>query len=388
MAFIPPITEQRLMLEHIVRLAELSDVAADVADSVLEGIGAFAAGEWAPLDRAGDLVGPKWTTQGVKMPVGYAEAYQAFVTGGWGSIGSPADFGGQGLPLSLSAAVLETLGTANVGFGLAPILTVGAIEALIHHGTDAQRAAYLPRLSTGEWTGTMNLTEPQSGSDLNGLRTRAEPADDGQWKIRGTKIFISFGDHDLAKNIIHLVLAHTPGLPSGSRGLSLFLVPKYRLDQQGAPGEPNDVRTVSIEHKLGLHASPTCVLSFGDEDNCLGELIGAEGGGLRAMFTMMNNARLNVALQGVQVAERATQQAASYACERIQGSRGGNKVAIIEHPDVRRMLLRMKAQTAAARALAYFAFGQLDRARRRPGRPGPRRTDHAAGKGALHRHRQ
>ena len=361
--FTPATAEQRFVLDHVVRLADLGTEAAEMADAVLDGVGQFAAGEWAPLDRLGDTDGPKWTEQGVKMPAGFAEAYRAYVEGGWGTIGSPAEFGGQGLPVSLTAAVLETLGTANMGFALAPILTVGAVEALIHHGTPEQQALYLPRLSTGEWTGTMNLTEPQAGSDVGALKTRAEPAGDGKWKIKGTKIFISFGDHDMAGNIVHLVLARTPGAPAGTKGISLFLVPKYRLSDDGAPGEFNDVRAVSIEHKMGLHASPTCVLSFGDHDDCIGELVGAEGAGMRAMFTMMNNARLNVGLQGVQVAERATQRAVAYARERIQGTRAGAPAAIVEHPDVRRMLLRMKAQTQAARALVYYAFGQLDRAR-------------------------
>jgi alkylation response protein AidB-like acyl-CoA dehydrogenase len=357
--FTPATADQRFVLETIVRLGEISEEAAEMTDAVLEGAGAFAAGEWAPLERAGDTDGPKWTPDGVKMPAGFAEAYQAYVEGGWGTIGSPAEHGGQGLPVSLSIAVLETLGTANMGFALAPILTVGAVEALMHHGTPEQQAAYLPHLSTGAWTGTMNLTEPQAGSDVGALRTTAVPAGEGKWKLKGTKIFISFGDHDMAENIVHLVLARTPGAPAGTKGISLFLVPKYRIED----GAFNDVRVVSIEHKMGLHASPTCVLSFGDNDDCIGELVGGEFGGIRAMFTMMNNARLNVGLQGVQVAERATQRAVAYARERVQGYRNGAQVAIVEHPDVRRMLLRMKAQTQAARALVYYAFGQLDRAR-------------------------
>jgi len=359
--FTPATAEQRFVLEHIVGLAEISPEAAEMTDAVLEGAGQFAAGEWAPLERLGDTDGPKWSENGVTMPAGFAEAYKAYVEGGWGTIGSPAEFGGQGLPVSLSIAVLETLGTANMGFALAPILTVGAIEALTHHGTPEQQALYLPRLATGEWTGTMNLTEPQAGSDVGALKSKAEPVGDGTYRIKGTKIFISFGDHDMADNIVHLVLARTPDAPAGTKGLSLFLVPKYRLDAEGNPGAFNDVRVVSIEHKMGLHASPTCVLSFGDRDDCIGELIGGEMGGIRAMFTMMNNARLNVGLQGVQIAERATQRAVAYARERVQGVRAGAPAAIVEHPDVRRMLLRMKAQTQAARALVYYAFGQLDR---------------------------
>lgn len=362
--FTPATAEQRFVLDHVVRLAEISaEATPDLVDAVLEGAGQFAAGEWAPLDRLGDTQGPRWTEQGVTMPEGFAQAYRAYVEGGWGTIGSPAEFGGQGLPVSLSIAVLETLGTANMGFALAPVLTVGAIESLAHHGTPEQQALYLPKLATGEWTGTMNLTEPQAGSDVGALKTRADPVGDGTWRIKGTKIYISFGDHDMADNIIHLVLARTPDAPAGTKGLSLFLVPKYRLNPDGTPGAANDIKVVSIEHKMGLHASPTCVLSFGDHDDCIGELIGPELGGIRGMFTMMNNARLNVGLQGVQVAERATQRAIAYARDRIQGVRGGAPVAIIEHPDVRRMLLRMKAQTQAARALVYYAFGQLDRGR-------------------------
>lgn len=365
MSFTPATAEQRFVLEHIVGISELSEAATpDLVDAVLEGAGAFAAGEWAPLDRIGDTVGAKWTPEGVVMPDGFAAAYKAYVEGGWGTIGSPEAYGGQGLPISLATAVIETLGSANIGFALAPMLTVGAIESLVHHGTTAQQDAYLPKLATGEWTGTMNLTEPQAGSDVGALRSTATPRGDGTFLIKGTKIFISFGDHDMADNIVHLVLARTPGAPAGTKGISLFLVPKYRLNADGTPGEFNDVRVVSIEHKMGIHASPTCVLSFGDNGDCIGELIGDEMGGIVAMFTMMNNARLNVGLQGVEVAERATQRAVAYARERIQSARAGKgrePVAIIEHPDVRRMLLRMKAQTMAARALVYLAFGQLDR---------------------------
>ncbi|KQN78889.1 acyl-CoA dehydrogenase [Sphingomonas sp. Leaf62] len=371
MELIPATAEQRFVLIHAAGIDELAadtrfaDATPDMLDAILTGIGEFAAGEWRPLDRIGDTVGARWTPDGVVMPDGYRAAYQAYVAGGWGTIGSPAGFGGQAMPFAVATAVLETLGTANLGFALAPTLTVGAIEALAHHGSPEQQARYLPKLATGEWTGTMNLTEPQAGSDVGALTTRADPVGDGNWRIRGTKIYISFGDHDMADNIVHLVLARTPGAPVGTRGISLFLVPKYRLDADGQPGEPNDVRVVSIEHKMGLHASPTCVLSFGDTGDCIGELIGAEGAGMRAMFTMMNNARLNVGLQGVQVAEAATQRAVAYARDRVQSARassGGAPVAIIEHPDVRRMLLRMTAQTMAGRALVYYAAGQVDRA--------------------------
>lgn len=367
MPFTPATAEQRFVLEETVRLSELAATerfaaaTPDVIDAVLDGAGQFAAGEWAPLNRVGDTVGAKWAPDGVRMPEGFRQAYQDYVAGGWGTIGVAEEWGGQGLPFAVQTAVLETLGTANMAFALCPTLTVGAIEALAHHGSPEQQAAYLPKLATGEWTGTMNLTEPQAGSDVGALRSMAMPRSDGTWSVKGTKIYISFGDHDLADNIVHLVLARTPDAPAGTRGISLFLVPKVRLD-----GTPNDVRVVSIEHKMGLNASPTCVLSFGDNDDCIGELIGPVHGGMRAMFTMMNNARLNVGLQGVQVAEAATQGAVAYALDRVQSARAGgtsrDPVAIVEHPDVRRMLLRMKAQTQAARALVYYAAGQVDRA--------------------------
>ncbi len=372
MTFVPPVAEQRFVLDTVVRLPDLAATdrfaaaSDDVVEAVLEGVGQFAAGEWAPLARIGDTVGARWTPEGVRMPDGFVQAYRDYVDGGWGTIGAPEAWGGQGLPFALQTAVLDTLGAANMGFALCPTLTVGAIEALQHHGSPEQQAAYLPRLSTGEWTGTMNLTEPQAGSDVGALRATATPRGDGTWSVKGTKIYISFGDHDMAPNIVHLVLARTPDAPPGTRGISLFLVPKHRLDAAGNPGDFNDVRVVSIEHKMGLHASPTCVLSFGDDGDCIGELIGPEHGGMRAMFTMMNNARLNVGLQGVQVAEGATQRAVAYALDRVQSPRAGansrESVAIVEHPDVRRMLLRMKAQTQAARALVYYAAGQVDRA--------------------------
>jgi alkylation response protein AidB-like acyl-CoA dehydrogenase len=245
-----------------------------------------------------------------------------------------------------------------MAFTLLPMLTVGAIEAIEHHGSAAQKERYLAKLVSGEWSGTMNLTEPQAGSDVGALRATATPREDGTWTIKGTKIFITWGEHDLAENIIHLVLARTPGAPAGSRGISLFVVPKVLPD-----GTRNDLRCVSIEHKLGIHASPTCVMSFGDNDACVGELIGRENEGLKAMFTMMNSARINVGNEGIQIAERAWQAARSYARERVQGQRGGQSVAIAEHPDVRRMLMRMRALTEGARALLYYTAGMVDRGR-------------------------
>ena len=368
MTFVPPLAEQRFVLDHVADLpaltthAAFSAVDADMTDAILHGAGALAAGEWAPLNRVGDMVGAQWAGGAVTMPPGFREAYGAYVDGGWGTLVAPEAFGGQALPHALGMAVAESLGAANLSLSLCPMLTAGAIEALLHHGSLEQQAVYLPKLVSGEWTGTMNLTEPQAGSDVGALRTAATPAGDGGWRIKGTKIFITFGEHDLADNIIHLVLARTPGAPAGTKGISLFLVPKFLAD-----GSRNDLRCSSIEHKLGIHASPTCVMSFGDNDKCQGWLIGAEGAGMRAMFTMMNNARINVGLQGVSVAERATQAAFAYARERVQSPRAGSgssmPVAIIEHPDVRRMLMRMQAQTQAIRALLYASAAEVDRAR-------------------------
>ncbi len=367
MTYTPPIAEQRFVLETVTRIDELAAserfaaASPDMVDAILEGAGSFAHGEWGPLNWVGDQHGAQWKDGAVTMPPGFRAAYKAYVDGGWGSLDGPEAFGGQGLPFALATVVLEDLGTANMAFTLCPMLTVGAIEAIAQHGSDEQREHYLPKLVTGEWTGTMNLTEPQAGSDVGALRTTATPQGDGSFLIKGTKIYITFGEHDLTDNIIHLVLARTPGAPGGTKGISLFLVPKVRPD-----GSRNDVRCVSIEHKLGIHASPTCVLAFGDEDACTGHLIGPEMGGMRAMFTMMNNARLNVGLQGVEIGERATQTAIAYAAQRVQSARAGGAtaapVAIIEHPDVRRTLMRMKALTQGARALLYYAAGQVDRA--------------------------
>jgi len=352
MSFTCPVRDQRLVLDHVVRIGELSNNA-DIVDAVLEGAAAFAEGHFAPLDRVGDTIGAKWSDGMVTMPPGFREAYAAFVADGWGTIAASEDAGGQGLPLSLSAAVMEDLNAANIGFALCPMLSLGAIEALEAHGSDELKQAYLAKIVSGEWPATMNLTEPQAGSDVGALKTRAEPTGDGSWKLTGTKIFITYGEHDLAENIIHLVLARTVGAPEGTRGISLFVVPKFMPD-----GSRNDVRCASIEHKLGIHASPTCVMAFGDEGGATGWLLGPEHGGMRSMFTMMNNARLNVALQGVGIGERATQRAVEYALERRQSGK-----AISQHPDVRRMLMRMRALTNGARALTYYAFGQVDRAR-------------------------
>jgi len=374
MSFTAPSREQNFVLKHIANIGALAEheqfagASDDMVEAIVEGIGQFAEGEFAPINRIGDTVGAQWKGGTVTMPKGFKEAYDRFVEGGWASIDGPEEFGGQAMPYSLSALVLETCGAANFAFNLCPMLSFGAVEAIHAHGSDEQKAAYLPKMISGEWTGTMNLTEPQAGSDVGALRSTAEPITEGEhagkYKIKGQKIFITFGEHDLTDNIIHLVLARTPGAPEGTRGISLFIVPKFHLDADGNPGPANDVSCVSIEHKLGIHASPTCVMAYGENNDCIGELIGGEFGGIKAMFTMMNNARINVGSQGVQIAERATQQAIQYATDRIQSARAGsgNKepVAIIEHPDVRRMILRSKALTQAARALLYYATSQID----------------------------
>jgi 3-(methylthio)propanoyl-CoA dehydrogenase len=372
MSFTAPVQEQLFVLKHITGIDELAahprfaDATPDMVEAIVDGIGAFAAAEFAPLNRIGDTVGARLVDGRVVMPAGYVKAYKAYVANGWGSINAPSEFGGQGLPFSLATVALDSLGAANMAFALCPILSVGSIESIYHHGSDAQKAAYLPKLSTGEWTGTMNLTEPQAGSDVGALKSTATPRGDGTYQIKGQKIYISFGDHDMAENIVYLVLARTPDAPEGTKGISLFLVPKYQVKADGSLGAQNDVKVVSIEHKMGINASPTCVLQYGEDGDCIGELIGPEFGGMRAMFTMMNNARLNVGLQGVQIGEGATQKALWFAGERTQSARAGGTsrtpVAIIEHPDVRRMLLRMKAGTQAIRALLYYATGQVDRA--------------------------
>lgn len=373
--YTPPTQEQLLAIRvnaGIDELAQSERFAAaepDLVEAIVDGVGQFAAGEFAPLNRIGDLEGARLENGVVRLPDGFKEAYHAYVEQGWNAIASPEEFGGQGLPFTLACNVLENLGSANMAFNLLPMLSVGAIEALEHHGSDTQKAKYLPNLVSGAWSGTMNLTEPQAGSDLGALRATATPIETGEhagkFLIKGQKIFITWGEHELAENIIHLVLARLPDAPEGSRGISLFVVPKYLLKDDGSIGPRNDLRCVSLEHKLGINASPTCVMSYGDNDECIGEMVGVPNRGLMAMFTMMNNARINVGNQGVQIGERATQQAVAYASERIQSARTGSPdkapVAIIEHPDVRRMLLRMKALTEGARALLYYCAGQVDR---------------------------
>lgn len=374
MSYTPPTAEQVLALKANARIEELAQAerfasaSADMVEAIVEGIGQFAVGEFAPLNRAGDTEGARLVGGEVRLPDGYKEAYHSLVEQGWNGIAASPKFGGQGLPFSLAVCALESLGSANLGFSLLPLLTVGAIDAIEAHGSDAQKATYLEKLISGEWSGTMNLTEPQAGSDVGALRTSAEPIAEGphagKYRISGTKIFISWGEHELAENIVHLVLARIPGAPDGSRGISLFIVPRRQVEANGSLGGSNDVKAISLEHKMGIHASPTCVMSYGEDGECIGELIGGENQGLRCMFTMMNNARINVGAQGVMIGEGALQLAGAYARERVQSPRAGSPdkspVAIIEHADVRRMLLRMRALTEGARALLYYCCGQID----------------------------
>lgn len=357
MAYRPPVIEQRFVLDTVARVAELSPDAP--VDAILEGLAVMTEGALVPMGPVGDREKARWTPDGVRMPEGYHGAYKAILDGGWTGLPVPEAFGGMGLSRVLSTVLLENMASADMGFSLVVQLSLGAIDALLEHGTPAQQAKWLPKLASGEWTGTMNLTEPQAGSDVGALRTSAVRQPDGTYRIKGQKIYITFGEHDLVDNIVHLVLARTPDAPPGSKGISLFIVPRFRDD-----GTPNDVRAASIEHKMGIHSSPTCVMVYGENDDCVGDIIGREGGGLSAMFTMMNAARLTVGLQGVAVAEAATQAAFAYARDRIQSPRAGSpsreSVAIIEHPDVRRMLLRCQALTMGSRALVYAAVAAGD----------------------------
>ena len=371
MPYKPPVEEQRFVLEHVVGIDELAELYPsadrDTVDAVVEALADFARGEIVPLGPAADRQGARWTPEGVITADGYKRAYRSLVEGGWMSLAGAEEFGGQHMPLVMASLLMEDMCSADMAFSLCSMLSFGAIDAIEVHGSEEQKAVWLSKLNSGEWAGTMNLTEPQAGSDVGALKTSAVRQPNGQYKIKGQKIFITYGDHDLTDNIVHLVLARTPDAPAGTKGISLFIVPKFRLDTEGKPGESNDARCASIEHKLGIHGSPTCVMIFGENDDCYGDLIGPEGGGMRAMFTMMNAARLQVGLQGVSVAEAATQHATAYAMERIQSARAGSSsresIAIIQHPDVRRMLLRMKALTMAARALVYRSVGIADRAK-------------------------
>ena len=368
----PPVDDIAFSLRHVAGIDALCrdglfpEATADVIDAVLEEAGRFAGERIAPLNRDGDRIGARFADGRVTTAPGWKQTYADWSAAGWNALSAPTDHGGQGLPLLLNAACLELWNGASMAFGLCPLLTIGAIEALIAHGTPALRDTYLEKLVSGEWTGTMNLTEPQAGSDLAALRTRAERAGDGTYRITGQKIFITYGEQDLTANIVHLVLARLPDAPAGTRGISLFLVPKFLPDADGRPGAANDLHCASIEHKLGLHGSPTCTMVFGDKGGATAFLVGEENKGLACMFTMMNNARLAVGLQGVAIAGRAYDQALAFARERRQGRapgwQGDGMSPILEHADIRRMLLDMRAKTVAARGICYQVAEAIDRA--------------------------
>ena len=372
--YVAPLADMRFVmaeiagLEEVAALPGMEELSADLVDAVLNEAARFAREALGPLNRTGDLQGARLENGVVRTADGFREAYRQFCEGGWN--GAPFDpaHGGQGLPWLVSTALSEMWEAACLSFSLAPLLTQGAIELLAQHGSEAQKARYLEKMVSGEWTGTMNLTEPQAGSDVGALATRALPDGEGGWRLKGQKIFISYGDHDLADNIVHMVLARTPGAPEGIRGVSLFLAPKRLVNPDGSPGARNDLRPVGLEHKLGIHASPTCVMAYGENEGAAAELIGEENRGIQYMFTMMNNARLGVGLQGLAVAERAFQQARAFAAERRQGrdESSGEKgpAPILRHPDVRRMLMTMKAQIEAMRALCYWVAATQDRAGR------------------------
>jgi alkylation response protein AidB-like acyl-CoA dehydrogenase len=358
-------------LEAVAALPGFEEAGLDTAQAVLEECARFTGGLLAPLNVDGDRQPSSWKEGGsVVTTPGFKEAFRQFGEGGWQGLQHPVDFGGQGLPKTIGSACIEMLNSANLSFSLCPLLTDAAIEALLTAGTPEQQQRYLPRMMSGEWTGTMNLTEPQAGSDLGLVRTRAEPQADGSYRLSGTKIFITYGDHDMASNILHLVLARVAGAPDGVKGISLFLVPKFRVAADGSLGERNDVQCVSLEHKLGIKASPTAVLAFGADTGAVGELIGQENRGLEYMFIMMNAARYAVGMQGIGVAERALQQAVAYAKERVQsrpvdGSQPGS-AAIVHHPDVKRMLMTMRALTEGCRAMALCAAAAFDAAHAHP----------------------
>src|SRR6516164_8941518 len=338
----------------------------DVVEAVLAEAGRLAGEVIAPLNRVGDQIGTPFKDGVVTTAPGWKEAYAMWRNGGWNGLAAPAEWGGQGLPQALNIACIEMWNSAAMAFAVGPLLTIAAVDALHAHGSDALKKTYLAKLVSGEWTGTMQLTEPQAGSDVGALRTRADRAPDGSYRIKGQKIFITYGEHDLTDNIIHFVLARLPDAPSGTRGISLFLVPKFLPNADGSPGKRNDVRAHSVEHKLGIHGSPTCTMILGDNEGAVGYLIGEENAGMACMFTMMNRARLAIGLQGVGVAERATQKAIAYARERRQGravreDASSPSSAIIEHPDVKRMLLSMRALTRSARAIAYATAVAIDR---------------------------
>jgi acyl-CoA dehydrogenase len=370
-----PVEEIAFTLKHVAGLKDaldkglFGDLGEDLVDAILTEAGRFATDEVAPLGEIGDTQGSRLIDGAVKTPDGWAKLYQDWIAGGWNGLTGPEEFGGQGLPVLLNVAALEMWNSGATAFALCPTLTMGAVEALVAHGSEKLQQTYLPKLVSGEWTGTMNLTEPQAGSDVGALKSRAERRDDGTYRIFGQKIFITWGEHDATDNIIHLVLARLPDAPAGTRGISLFLVPKFLVNADGSLGARNDVFVHSLEHKMGIHGSPTCTMIYGDgkfggEKGAIGWLIGEENKGLNCMFTMMNNARLTVGMQGVAIAEAATQKAVAFARERTQGRApgwtGAGMSPIIEHPDVIRMLLTMKALTQGSRAISYACAHAID----------------------------
>ena len=370
--FQAPVQDMRFALSHIADIDRIAafpgyeDATPDIIDAIIEEAGKFAEQVLAPLNQSGDQQGCRLENGIVHTPDGFKEAFQQMSESGWHGISLPQEFGGQGLPYVLTIAATEMWSGANMAFCLVPQLAQSATELLVQHGSESQKAAYLPNIVAGKWVTTMYLTEPQAGTDLGLLRTKAIP-DGDHYKISGQKIFITGGDNDLAENIIHLVLARTPDAPPGVKGISLFAVPKFLINDDGSLGQRNDVKCVSLEHKLGIHGSPTCVMSYGDNEGAIGYLIGEENQGLICMFTMMNLTRLLVGIQGPGIGERAYQQAASYAQERVQGANSnGETVAIIEHPDVKRMLLDMKAKTEACRAITIYTAACIDQSKRAP----------------------
>jgi alkylation response protein AidB-like acyl-CoA dehydrogenase len=363
-----PLKDLRFVLHEIIGEQALqacpayAEYSLDLADAVLEEAGKFAENVLDPLYKSGDQQGATWTAEGVIGAPGFKAAYEQFAQGGWASLRASPEYGGQGVPTVLGTAVEELWASSNLAFKLCPMLTQGAVEALEHYGSAEQKALYLPKMVSGEWTGTMNLTEPQAGSDLAAIRTRAQPEGD-HYRIFGQKIFITYGDHDFTSNTIHLVLARIDGAPAGVKGISMFVVPKVLVNDDGSLGAANDVQCLSIEHKLGIHASPTCVMAYGQAQGAVGYLVGEPNRGLEYMFVMMNAARLSVGLEGYAVAERAYQQALDWACTRVQGKPPGVAIPgapIVHHPDVKRMLLSMKSQIEALRALTLYTAWQLD----------------------------
>src|SRR6187402_2193070 len=372
MSYIAPVNDMLFCmkeladLDAIARLPGFDHADLDTAQAVLEECARFSGEVLAPLNREGDVHPSTWKEGVVTTTPGFKEAFRQFGEGGWQGLQHPADFGGQGLPKTIGAACIEMINSANLSFSLCPLLTDGAIEALLTAGTREQQEEFIPKMISGEWTGTMNLTEPQAGSDLALVRTRAEPLGDGRYKLFGTKIFITFGEHDMAENIVHLVLARVVGAPEGVKGISLFIVPKFLVGQDGKPGARNDAHCVSIEHKMGIKASPTAVLQFGDHGGAVGYLVGQENRGLEYMFIMMNAARYAVGVQGIAVAERAYQKAVQYAKDRVQSRPVDGSIQasapIIHHPDVKRMLMTMRASVEGCRAMAIVAAAAFDAA--------------------------